>query len=210
MKKIKSFLYLLWKIHYRFYRSIFKGTLKDIGFVNTVRFKKPYDKDMNPIPTYSYAALKFIQDKLQPSMDILEFGAGHSSLYYATKVNTVTSIEHDLSWFRYLNKVKPSNLTLIHRYLHDNYESVFNKENTYDIIIVDGRKRVKCMLNCHTALKENGVIILDDAQREEYKEGIDFLLNLGFKKIDFYSQPLGDFTIVNTIIFYKTNNCFKI
>ncbi len=52
----------------------------------------------------------------------------------------------------------------------------------FDIVLVDGRDRNNCIFNAITALKENGIIILDDGERKRYEKGIDRLTREGFLK----------------------------
>ena len=83
-------------------------------------------------------------------------------------------------------------------------------DKKFDIVIVDGRDRVNCVKNAVNSIKVDGVIVLDDSERESYKAGIDFLLNKNFKKIDFWGISPGLFYKKNTSIFYKVNNCIGI
>ncbi len=80
----------------------------------------------------------------------------------------------------------------------------------FDIIIIDGRDRVNSIKNSLESLNEEGVIILDDSERADYKDGIEFLLTKGFKKIDFWGISPGLFYKKNTTVFYKVNNCLGI
>lgn len=80
----------------------------------------------------------------------------------------------------------------------------------YHIIIIDGRDRVNCIKNSIKCLKPEGVIVLDDSERTQYLEGIRFLLNEGFKKIDFWGISPGLSYKKSTTIFYTENNCLGI
>ncbi len=91
------------------------------------------------------------------------------------------------------------------------YSKISTKFDTeFDIIIVDGRDRVNCIVNAVGNLKEDGVIILDDPERKSYGDGIKLLINKGFKRIDFWGISPGLFYKKNTTIFYKTKNCLDI
>ena len=106
-----------------------------------------------------------------------------------------------------------SNVNFIFKELIYNgeYSKVINVQSKYfDIIVIDGRDRVNCIKNSLRSLKNNGVIVLDDSEREEYIEGVQYLMNNGFKKIDFWGISAGLFYKKNTSIFYKVNNCLEI
>lgn len=90
------------------------------------------------------------------------------------------SIEHDTKWH---NKVKnnlqqdatcnPVDLRLLSK----PYHTVCDKfpQEFFDLIIVDGRDRVKCIEASIKVLKKGGILMVDDAQREKYKPAYDLL-----------------------------------
>lgn len=191
----------------------YSGYLKEIGWINSFRQKIPVDKEDNPLPWVTYSFIDFIVNRLNNKMDIFEFGSGNSTLWYASKVNTVTSVEHDSTWFEKIKENMPKNVNIYYKELIYNgeYSNFSNTlEEKFDIVIIDGRDRVNCMKNAIYSIKENGVIFLDDSEREQYKKGIDFLLNNDFKKIDFWGISPGLFYKKNTTVFYKNNNCLGI
>jgi len=40
--------------------------------------------------------------------------------------------------------------------------------NHFDFILIDGRARVECVLNCIDKLKKNGILVLDNSNRDRY------------------------------------------
>ncbi len=88
-------------------------------------------------------------------------------------------------------------------------------DHKFDIVIVDSVDRVSCIKVSIEMLKDSGVIILDNSEVKEYSEGILFLLNSGFRKIDFVGIFPGcngswPNKINTTTLFYRDNNCFNI
>jgi hypothetical protein len=83
-------------------------------------------------------------------------------------------------------------------------------KQSFDIVFVDGRERVKCAIESYSILSDQGVIILDDAERERYKEAVAFYLSRGFKKLDFWGIAPGVFSNKCTSIFYRPDNIFNI
>jgi hypothetical protein len=75
------------------------GYLYDSGWVNSFNKKKPVDINNQPVPWLSMPFNSFIEGRLTKNMNIFEFGCGNSTLYYASRVNKVTSVEHDKEWF---------------------------------------------------------------------------------------------------------------
>ena len=109
------------------------------------------------------------------------------------------------------NKTLAENCDLFYKELDKGYENAIAEVNIqFDIILVDGRKRVACIKSAVDYLSEKGGLILDNSERKEHKEGIDFMLKKGFKKIDFYGIPPGLFVFSCTSVFYKSGNCLNI
>ena len=77
-------------------------------------------------------------------------------------------------------------------------------------MVVDGRDRPRCAMNAPAALKPGGVIHWDNSERASYAEGIAFLANSGFRRLDFSGLgPVGAYAW-RTSIFYKPDNCLGI
>lgn len=189
------------------------GYLKEIGWINSFKNKMPIDKNSDPLPWVTYGFIDFISDRLDTAMDVFEYGSGNSTLWYASKVHSLTSIEHDKNWLEKIKKKLPHNCILYYETLE--YDGKYSKfscqlNKKFDVIIVDGRDRVNCIKNAIDSLTVNGIIVLDDSERIQYKEAVDFLLSKNFKKIDFWGISPGLFYKKNTTIFYRDNNCLGI
>ena len=78
------------------------------------------------------------------------------------------------------------------------------------MIFIDGIHRVVCCSTSLNNLTDKGVIVLDDSERDEYKPGIDVIVNSGFKKLDFWGISPGYLFRKCTTIFYKESNCMGI
>lgn len=190
-----------------------QGYLRDIGWINSYNHKRPLDAEMNPVPWVTYSYIHFIQDRLTKQMNILEYGSGASTLYYADRVKSVVAVEHDTPWYEEVKNKLPDNVTLIFQELI--YGEQYSKKaqslaQTFDIIIVDGRDRVNCCINAIQALTQDGVIVLDDSERKQYWPAHEFLTNNGFKKVDFWGIAPSIFFNKCTTIFYKKNNCLQL
>jgi hypothetical protein len=69
---------------------------------------------------------------------------------------------------------------------------------------------VNCCKQAVDALTDNGVVVLDDSEREFYREGVDFLVKKGFKQLAFTGVSPGLFYRKATSVFYKPENCLGI
>jgi predicted O-methyltransferase YrrM len=195
-------------------KSLIKEYLKDSGWNLSVRKKLPVDSRNNEIPWLTYSAIHFLTGRIREHFSIFEYGSGHSTIWFSKKASGVVSIEHDLKWF---NSMKgkfsdyPNITYKYHSIETDGYvNEILQYTDEFDIIIIDGRERVKCALNSLKALKKDGVIIWDNSDRETYNEGYEFLINNGFKRLDFWGLgPIMTFEWC-TSVFYREDNCLDI
>lgn len=191
-----------------------KSYLHVTGWLKSFLNQKPLNQNEQPIPWVTFSFIEFIKERLSKNMSMLEYGSGNSTLFYAKLCKEVTAIEHDKEWIDILNKDLPKNAEIIHISLQNEKKSYCEAASTlqkqYDIIIIDGRHRNNCIQASFSYLKPEGVLILDDTEREKYQEGILFMENKGFKKIDFWGLAPGMFYNKCTTVFYRPNNCLNI
>ncbi len=191
-----------------------KKYLKPKGWVLSRYLYEPVDLDGQPIPWMTYASLHFISQKLEnTSFNLFEYGSGNSTLWFSKRVKHIISVEHDTTYYEIVKKkiLSLTNITYILSDLNDDYsKKILDYKDEFHIIIIDGRDRITCTKNSLNALREDGIIIWDNSDREKYQEAYDFLASVGFKKIDFKGLgPIGHIEW-QTSIFYKSNNCFNI
>lgn len=166
-----------------------------------------------PLPWYTYSAIAFILPRIKKNWTLLEFGSGNSTLWWSERVYQILSVEHDENWFSQMQAKIPGNVEL--RHVHLEYGGEYSKvplqfTNLFDVIIIDGRDRVNCAKNSLASLKHDGVIIWDNSDRDDYAEGYTFLINNGFRRIDFWG--MGPINAIGwcTSVFYRTENCMGI
>ncbi|MGL5633631.1 MAG: cytidylyltransferase domain-containing protein [Sarcina sp.] len=201
------------KLQREVYKKIFSDSSDYYknGYLKSIYEKKLVDMDGNSIPWMNYGVINFLNEKLNRKMTIAEYGSGNSTIWLQGRVKEIVSIEHDYMWFENIKNSLEENVTYLQCDLDKEYELVLKKTNKlFDVIFIDGRKRVACIKNSIESLKDDGVLILDDAERYYYDDGVEFLLNKGFKKITFEGIKAISFNIHKTIIFYRSDNCFGI
>lgn len=149
---------------------------------------------------------------------LLEYGCGSSTPYFLSLNLHVTSIEHNKKWLNEVsNKINTfenyiklwtpilKELTLEgdeigsdnECYFDDYVNEISNLEN-FDIIIVDGRCRSSCIKKSISHLNKNGIFIVDNAEREIYKDAIDNYIPKDWKKYVFPTK------VDTTIIWIKS------
>jgi hypothetical protein len=189
------------------------GYLSETGWFNSFKSGEPVDANQSPIPWFTYSAIDFINDNLSPSCNAFEFGSGNSTLFFANRIKRVTSVEHNFDWFEKIKILTPKNAKLVYTSAEtiENYlNPLINTSDKFDLIIIDGLFRNECIEVSLKHLSEEGVIILDDSERKEYKEGVTILLNNGFKRLDFSGIAPGVFFRKCTTFFYRERNVFNI
>lgn len=210
----KAIILLLKKLDlYSLYSLKKIGPLKDDGWFRSFREEACVDADGNSLPWLTYPAIEFLKTRIQKEMSVFEYGAGESTLWWASRVKEIVSIEHNKEWHEKIARRIPENVSLMHIELdcggaYSRKISEFN--DRFDIVVIDGRDRVNCALNSLGALKPGGVIVFDNSDRIEYETAYRFLAQNGFRKIEF----VGLSPIVNlkaeTGIFFRTKNCLGI
>ncbi len=186
------------------------GLLYDEGWFESFKSFKPVDRTGNPVPWTTYSFIDFIRERLNKDLTIFEYGSGNSTLFFAPRVKSVISCEHDKKWIDELKNSIPSNCEVLYSE-EGNYESaIVGQKSKFDFILVDAIRRNECIKTAVDHLTENGVIVLDDSERPEYKEGISFLAGKGFRKIDFFGVAPGILFKKCTTVFYRQNNVLGI
>jgi len=122
---------------------------------------------------------------------ILEWGPGESTIMMAKWCPEVQiyTVEHQQKWYDFwLGEFITKNIhKRVKLLLYEGPEDERNDPEwilytqplhldcpvKFDLIFVDGRERVRCMEYAKKVLNSGGVVILHDAQREEYAKGIE-------------------------------------
>ena len=146
-------------------------------------------------------------------MSVFEFGSGHSTIWWNNHVQSVVSCEHDKSWFQLMKQKSLAGVDILYcdSILNGEYSKTALKYGKkFDIIVIDGRDRVRCAQNSLEALKSNGVIVWDNSDRIRYEAGYKYLADNNFKRLDFTGiGPMNSYGWC-TSIFYRVSNCLGI
>lgn len=187
------------------------------GFIRSLVEQKVVDADGNPIPWYAYPAIDVLQNRsaLLKDLTVFEYGCGFGTLWWAKRSRRVTILEHDRNWFEKMTPQFPENVRPIYRELKQGGEycmmPVKLEPIRFNIIIIDGRDRVNCCLNCVDALTEDGLIIFDNSNRDEYIPGRDFLKHAGFRELQLFGMtPMVPILENATSFFYRSGNCLDL
>jgi predicted O-methyltransferase YrrM len=126
--------------------------------------------------------IAFCEAHLSPAMTALEFGSGRSTRWFATKVGTLTSIEHDAAWHavvkEQLARARIANVD--YRLIPLNHPEAEGERLDYpsvpdyvaaadrlgdrslDFAVVDGHYRTNCVQHLLPKIKPGGYLLVDD------------------------------------------------
>jgi hypothetical protein len=121
---------------------------------------------------------------------VFEYGAGASTAWLAARAAQVTSVEHDAGFVEVLTPMLAdlTNVELLlvpalpaaapttpsRRRGHDGLDfsdyvrAIDGVPGKFDLVVVDGRARVACVRQALPRLTNDGVLLLDNADRAEY------------------------------------------
>ncbi len=185
------------------------------GFMKSKITRSLNGIDDEELPWMPYPIIDFLSERISKSIDIFEYGSGSSTIFFAKRAKTITSIEYDNSWYEIIKHklAEYKNSEIIFQEVSDSYiKKVSNHDPNmkYDLIIIDGRERVKCAIEAYKKLNKNGVLIFDDSHRDRYQKAFDFYVEKGFKRISFRGLKPSGMEIDETSIFYRSKNCLGI
>lgn len=171
------------------------------------------------VPWVSWPCIDYLRSHVKAGMKVLEWGGGGSTVFFAALGCEVTSVESNASWQRRIDSaLKAHGLSgrvrsrlieceggdpaLRERYVHAAEEG-----GPWDVILIDGWEgpeltRMDCARTAASCLSRDGMVVLDDAWVERYREApvifsalsrLEFWglgpARLGVTKTDVYRAP---------------------
>lgn len=129
-------------------------------------------------PWLTPEAVHFSDRMLRKSDRGLEWGSGRSTVWFAKRVGSLISVEHDQRWFaKVRSTLKAEGIKNVDYYFRagssqdesspapPDYVAVADRfpDGTFDFVLVDGLCRALCALKAVSKLKGGGLLILDNA-----------------------------------------------
>ena len=157
------------------------------GYLNSIGMGRPINGHDQPVPWFTYPAIDFLDGIVKPEWNVFEWGSGNSTLWWASRVESVTAVEDNAAWFEEVTQQMPGNATVLKREGEDYYSAISEfGGKLFDAVIVDGSSRNDCARFAVSHLKESGILIFDNSDDGRYEESSDFLNEMGFLRIDFW------------------------
>ena len=148
---------------------------------------------------------RYLDTHLKPGMKVFEWGAGRSTVFFAKHSVELITIEDNAKWHQKVSqklsmqgfeRFEMKLITNEQEYIHaiDIYP-----DNYFDVVAVDGRERSECLRVALSKVKPQGLLILDDSQRERYLPVIEELTvrawkvthySYGFNRTSVWTKPV--------------------
>ncbi|HWR26550.1 MAG TPA: hypothetical protein VN316_01600 [candidate division Zixibacteria bacterium] len=199
-------------------------------WIETINAPKPSRISLeNVYPWYAFGAIDYIGELINRNMEVLEFGGGYSTLYWASRVRHVSTIERSQNWCREIGSALcRHNLNNVNLICFDKFQflggEVLNEDksaeleplvreyiysanvmaNSLDVVVIDDVFRNAVTRQSLQFVKPGGIIILDDSEIEEYRTTVDMLNGLKYSSASFYGAAPFHFHEKQTSIWIKS------
>ena len=192
------------------------ATLEELGWQRSVREKASVDASGAALPWWTYSATRWLDRALNSTHRVFEFGSGNSTLWLADRVASLQSVEHEPEWVEKVRPRLPANASLdfvatnatdADAAQDDNYLKPLTEQGEpFDLIIVDGMGRNACVKASIDRLAADGLLLLDDADRNVYRPAHAALREAGFGRLDFFGPKPGVGYMSTTCLFSRDFN----
>lgn len=158
-----------------------------------------------PTPWWSYGCTDFLDQVVPITSSVLEIGGGASTAWWASRGNSVTTLETDPHWAevqRQANQQFASH-TEVQQIPDLNPSTLIPllEGKTYHVVVNDGsgnRSDLASVLS--SVLSADGIFIWDNSDRLEYAQGMQDLVSAGFKPLHFFGlSPISAYASKTTI-----------
>lgn len=125
--------------------------------------RKP--NEITPLPWLAPEAISYLENIIQPDWEVIEHGSGGSTLWFAQRCRHVTAYESDPDWLDVVKKNAPENVKLVSL-------GELAGIGLYDLVLIDGepvKLRAGWLIAAQQIIKPGGWVVLDNANRPEYK-----------------------------------------
>ncbi len=203
-RKAFRMLSYVWSPGVREVKFAVDSLLISYGHALSRKLKASVDEKGNPLPWYTYPAIEYLESMDWSRRTIFEYGAGNSSLFWASRAARVTSVEHNEEWFNLLQKSKRDNHEMKFIANTSDYaRSIANWNEKFDVVVIDGEARLECAKIAPNHLADDGIIILDNS--DWFPNITCHFRSLGLLQVDFTGfGPSNQYTWTTSVFFQRT------
>ncbi len=164
-----------------------------------------------PLPWYTYPAIAFLDQTELGGRAVLECGGGQSTHWWLGRGAMVTTLESHAVWAAELRQALGGRARI--ETVRDGLDDLPGDiaQQRFDVVVVDGLDRLRAAELALRCLKEDGAILLDNAEGYWGPPGtypiVDLLQGAGFRRIDFHGYGPGTRAPHCTSVFFR-GDCF--
>jgi len=130
------------------------------------------------LPWIGYTSIDNLNTFLNKDSRVLEFGSGMSTIWYAKHAGEIFSVEDCRPWYDNVTKIieskRLSNITYRFAESESEYSEFMSDDtNGFDLVIIDGSCRSKCVAHATKLIKPGGILYLDNSDKDSAPNGGD-------------------------------------
>jgi predicted O-methyltransferase YrrM len=158
------------------------------------------------LPWLPFTLIDDLAGRIRDGDRVFEYGGGGSTLWFLDRGAHVVTVEHHPGWAAQLrNTVDVDRWTMLERSLDggatDYVDAIAEFEDeSFDLVIVDGRERSRCAMAAMDKVKPGGWLIVDDADRPRYAAA---LADIGWPRTDYVAFAPAKPTLAYTAVLQK-------
>ena len=180
------------------------------GHIRSSFIRKAVSKKGMALPWYTLPAVQFLQTRDFSQCNVLEFGGGQSTIWWAKNAKNVVTFEDDPQWIQRCVSRTGSNSTwhLVEKGLEGSKLTSYIMEqlnpdeeisNKFDVIIVDAMHRETLIQLALNLVVDDGMVIVDNAEGYNIAQ---LTKNSRFMRIDLIGPANGVYSIHSTSLFF--------
>lgn len=157
-------------------------------------------------PWLPFRLIDELSERIGPESRVFEYGGGGSTLWFLDRGTEVVTAEHDAEWSRTLATMTQSRRwTLLERSSAASYRDYVEAitdypDECFDLVVVDGRERVRCARAAMTKVAPGGWLVFDDIDRPRYEVGLE---TIGWPRRDVVGFAPAKPTLAYTAVFTR-------
>jgi hypothetical protein len=131
------------------------------------------------LPWLPFRLIDELAERVGTGSRVFEYGGGGSTLWFLAQGAEVVTVEHHPGWADELGRrVGSDRWTLLQRSADDGYADYVRAiedypDDSFDVVVVDGRERARCLTAALPKVRPGGLLVVDDADRERYHAAMD-------------------------------------
>lgn len=155
------------------------------------------------VPWITFRAQRYLEEFVEPGMRVFEYGVGGSTAYFLDSGARLVSVDHDPAW---VDKVRQAcsgdwEVHSVPPSIEDDdsgyrshivqgsfraYVRTIDAYSHFDVVMVDGRARSACLEQAHPHVRPGGLLVLDNSDRDIYRDAAAQIDALGWRREDFF------------------------